>query len=324
MIGRLSRWILPLVALLAVIGVGRSYIGQTWLGPGPLVQETTVVVPHGDTRTVGAALQQASVIDGVFAFRVAERLTQSDGALHAGEFAFPAHASLRDVLGILRHGRQVEHHLTIPEGLTAQQIATLIGQAPVMTGTVTAPEEGAILPNTYDYLYGAPRQSLLHHAEAALDTTLAPLWTSRAAGLPLDSPRDAITLASIVERETAKPEERAMVASVYLNRLRAGMKLQADPTVIYGASKGSGALNRPLTHADLLVPDPYNTYLNPGLPPGPIAAPGIASIEAVLHPADTDALYFVADGSGGHVFSHDYGNQVKNVAKLRKHPARRD
>jgi UPF0755 protein len=136
--------------------------------------------------------------------------------------------------------------------------------------------------------------------------------------LPLDSPAQAITLASIVERETARPEERAKVAAVYLNRLRAGMKLQADPTVIYGASGGSGAMERPLDHADLLVPGPFNTYLNAGLPPGPIAAPGIASIEAVLHPADTDALYFVADGSGGHVFSHDYSEQVRNVAKLRK------
>ena len=312
------------MVLLAVIGVGRRYLGQTWLGPGPLPQQTVFVVPHGDTRAVGASLQHAGIIDGVLAFRVAERLTQSDGALHTGEFAFPAHGSLRDVLGILRHGRQVEHHLTIPEGLTALQIAALIQQAPVMTGSVTPPDEGAILPNTYDYLYGTPRAALLHHAEAALDDSLAPLWAARAQNLPLDSPRDAVTLASIVERETAKPEERAMVASVYLNRLRLGMKLQADPTVIYFASKGSGGLARPLTHADLLVPDPYNTYLNPGLPPGPIAAPGIASIQAVLHPAATDALYFVATGDGGHVFSHDYGNQVKNVAKLRKHSAKRD
>jgi UPF0755 protein len=324
LIGRLTRWVLPLAALLAVLGVGRSYVMQSWLGPGPATGQIVLVVPHGETRRVGQALRDAGLIDSVLAFRIAERLTESDGALHAGEFAFPAHASLRDVLGVLRHGRQVEHHLTIPEGLTARQITALIDAAPAMTGTVSPPDEGSVLPNTYDYLFGTPRPSLLHHAEAALDATLAPLWDARASGLPLDSARDAVTLASIVERETAKPDERAMVAAVYLNRLRMGMKLQADPTVIYGATKGGGVLDRPLVHADLLVPDPYNTYLNAGLPPGPIAAPGVASIAAVLHPATTDALYFVADGTGGHTFSHDYGDQVKNVAKLRKHMSKRD
>jgi len=205
--------------------------------------------------------------------------------------------------------------------LTAQQSAALINAAPAMTGTVTPPAEGAILPNTYDYLFGAARPLLLLRAEQALDRTIARLWPGRAANLPLASPSQAIILASIVERETARPEERAMVAGVYLNRLRAGMRLQADPTVIYGVSDGSGVMNRPLSHADLRLPDAYNTYLNLGLPPGPIAAPGIASIEAVLHPAATDALYFVADGSGGHVFSHDYRAQVRNVARLRKREA---
>ncbi len=318
LIGRLTRWLLPLLIIFTILNVGRSYLRQTWLGPGPLPQQTDGVVPHGTTEVVGAALQDHRIIDGVFAFRVAVLLTGSDGPLHTGEFAFPARASLAEVLGILRHGRQVEHHVTIPEGLTAKEIAALINAAPAMTGSVAPPAEGAILPNTYDYLFGTPRRVLLDRAEHALAARMAEVWPERAAGLPLDSPAQAITLASIVERETARPEERAMVAAVYLNRLRAGMKLQADPTVIYGASGGSGAMDRPLDHADLLVPGPFNTYLNTGLPPGPIAAPGIASIQAVLHPAATDALYFVADGSGGHVFSHDYSEQVRNVAKLRK------
>jgi UPF0755 protein len=319
--GRLARWFLPLLVLLTIIKVGYRYVDATWNGIGPLPQQTDFVVPHGPTEVVGEALQQAGIIDGVLAFRVAVRLTDSDGPLHAGEFAFTANASLHQVLDVLRHGRQVEHHLTIPEGLTAQQIAALINAAPAMTGTVTPPAEGVILPNTYDYLFGASRQALLHRAEHAMDATMTTLWPERAADLPLSSPEQAITLASIVERETAKPEERAMVAGVYVNRLRAGMKLQADPTVIYGVTDGSGVMNRPLDHADLEVPDAYNTYLNIGLPPGPIAAPGIASIEAVLHPANTDALYFVADGSGGHVFSRDYRDQVRNVAKLRKRDA---
>jgi UPF0755 protein len=316
--GRLARWFLPLLVLLTIIKVGYRYVDATWNGIGPLPQQTDFVVPHGPTEVVGEALQQAGIIDGVLAFRVAVRLTDSDGPLHAGEFAFTANASLHQVLDVLRHGRQVEHHLTIPEGLTAQQIAALINAAPAMTGTVTPPAEGVILPNTYDYLFGASRQALLHRAEHAMDATMTTLWPERAADLPLSSPEQAITLASIVERETAKPEERPMVAAVYLNRLRAGMKLQADPTVIYGDSQGRGVMDRPLDHADLLVPGPYNTYLNAGLPPGPIAAPGIAAIRAVLHPADTDALYFVADGSGGHVFSHDYSEQVRNIAKLRR------
>jgi len=318
LIGRLTRWLLPLIVIFTALSAGRLYVDQTWNGIGPLPRQTDVVVPHGATAAVGQALEQAGVINSALAFRLAVLLTGQDGPLHAGEFAFPANASLHQVVDVLRHGRQVEHHLTIPEGLTAQQITGLINSAPAMTGTVTPPPEGAILPNTYDYLFGTPRQALLDHAEHALGKTMAALWPERAPGLPLDSPEQAVTLASIVERETAKPEERAMVAGVYLNRLRAGMKLQADPTVIYGMTAGRGVLDRPLDHADLEVPDAYNTYLNNGLPPGPIAAPGIASIEAVLHPADTDALYFVADGSGGHVFSHDYSEQVRNVAKLRK------
>ncbi len=319
--GRIARWLLPLMVLVTSIGAGRIYVDQTWNGIGPLPRQTDFVVPHAPTEVVAQSLRQAGIIDGVLAFRVAVLLTGEDGPLHSGEFAFPANASLRQVLDVLRHGRQVEHHLTIPEGLTAQQIAALINAAPAMTGTVTPPAEGAILPNTYDYLFGASRQVLLDRAEHALDATMASLWPARAPGLPLSSPAQAMTLASIVERETAKPEERPIVAGVYLNRLRAGMKLQADPTVIYGVSNGRGLLDRPLDHADLQVPGAYNTYLNAGLPPGPIAAPGIASIEAVLHPADTDALYFVADGSGGHVFSHDYSEQVRNVAKLRKRDA---
>jgi UPF0755 protein len=317
-IGRLTRWLLPLLLVFTIVNAGRGYIHQTWDGFGPLQKQTDFVVPHGPTEVVGRALHDAGVIDGVFAFRVAVLLTDKDGRLHAGEFAFPAHVSLSGVLAILRHGRQVEHHLTIPEGLTAAAVAALINAGPALTGHVDPPAEGAVLPNTYDYLFGTSRRVLLAHAEQALDEAMARLWPDRAPGLPLASPAQAITLASIVERETAKPEERAMVAAVYLNRLRAGMKLQADPTVIYGDSQGRGVMDRPLDHADLLIPGPYNTYLNAGLPPGPIAAPGIAAIRAVLHPADTDALYFVADGSGGHVFSHDYSEQVRNIAKLRR------
>lgn len=317
-LGRLGLWILPLVLLVTAVQAGRTYIDQAWHGPGPLAENTDFVVPHGTTKDVGQALHKAGIVDSVLAFRAAEYVTDGQGPLHAGEFSFAARSSLATVFETLRHGRQVEHHLTIPEGLTSRDIAALINAAPAMTGQVTLDREGAILPNTYDYLYGTPRSVLLARAEHALDAAMAKLWPDRAPDLPLASPAQAITLASIVERETAKPEERPMVAAVYLNRLAAGMKLQADPTVIYGLSDGSGVMDRPLDHADLLKPSAYNTYLNQGLPPGPIAAPGIASLRAVLHPATSDALYFVADGQGGHVFSADYAGQVKNVARLRK------
>ncbi|GAB0115083.1 endolytic transglycosylase MltG [Acidisoma sp. C75] len=322
-IGRLAAWILPLFVLLTVLNAGRMYIDQTWSGPGPLPKATDVVVPPGDSRAVGRALQAAHVIDGLFAFRVAEFVTRGQGPLHAGEFRFPAHGSLADAFRILRHGKPVEHQLTIPEGLTAKDIKDLINAAPAMTGRVTLAREGAILPNTYDYLYGTKRSALLARAEQALTAAMAKAWPDRAPGLPITSPEQAITLASIVERETAIPAERPMVAAVYLNRLAAGMKLQADPTVIYGLSDGRGVLPRPLDHADLLVPGAYNTYLNAGLPPGPIAAPGIAAILAVLHPAKTDALYFVANGTGGHSFSATYQGQEKNVARLRRLDAAR-
>lgn len=311
------------MALLIALRAGETYVRQTWHGPGPLAQTTDFVVPRGTTEVVGTALHDAGIIDSVLAFRIAEHLTDGRGPLHAGEFTFRAHASLAEVFAVLRHGRQVEHHLTIPEGLTAKDIAALINAAPAMTGTVDLTREGAILPNTYDYLYGTKRSVLLARAEQALTAAVDRLWPERAANLPLASADQAIILASIVERETAKPDERPMVAAVYLNRLRQGMKLQADPTVIYGLSDGSGVMNRPLDHADLLEPSAYNTYINQGLPPGPIAAPGIASIAAVLHPADSGALYFVADGQGGHVFSHDYKQQVKAVGRLRKLDAAR-
>jgi UPF0755 protein len=317
-IGRISRWVLPLVVLFTLASIGRNFIRQSWSGFGPLPATTAIVVPHADTAALAGLLEQRQVIDEPLIFRAAVFLTSKDGPLHAGEFSFPAHASLEQVLGVLRHGRQVEHHLTIPEGLTGLAIAALVNDAPVMRGHVSAPAEGSILPNTYDYLYDASRPVLMDRAEAALKAALDTAWAARAPNLPLASAREAVILASIVERETAKPDERPMVAAVYLNRLRQGMKLQADPTVIYGLSKGAGMLDRPLTHDDLADPDPYNTYVQPGLPPGPIAAPGLAAIDAVLHPADSDAFYFVADGTGGHVFSHDYAGQVRNIAKRKK------
>jgi UPF0755 protein len=306
---------------IAVLG-GAAFGGLRWWNealqqPGPLAEARAVVVPRGGTIQLAQALQSDGLIRQPLLFRAAVLLTRHDGTLHAAEFAFPAHASIRQVLAILRTARPVEHHLTFAEGLTAQQIVAVLAHAEAMTGQVKSIEEGSVLPQTYDYEYGADRAALIARAKAAMARDLAAAWADRAPGLPLASSRDALILASIVERETAKPEERAHVAAVYLNRLRQGMKLQADPTVIYLASNGAGVLDHPLTRSELGRDDPFNTYRSVGLPPAPICSPGLDSLHAVLHPADSQDLFFVADGSGGHVFSRTYEAHDANVARWR-------
>lgn len=285
--------------------------------PGPLAEARDVVVPRAGTPRVAEALRAARVIDSVLAFRLAMLATMRAGPIHAAELAFPPHASLREVLSILRNGRPVEHHLTIPEGLTARQITTLLAHAEALTGSAAVSAEGAVLPQTYSYEYGATRAQLLARAEAAQAQALATAWSGRAPDLPLASPRDAVVLASIVERETAKPDERPHVAAVFLNRLRLGMRLQADSTVVFAASAGLGVLDHPLTRAELELDNPYNTYRVKGLPPGPICAPGLASLDAVLHPMVSDDLYFVADGTGGHVFARTLAQHDTNVKRWR-------
>ncbi len=309
------------LALLLGGGIAAGYAGLRHRldRAGPLDRPVAVVVPHGDTEAVGEALRAAGVIDSGGLFRLAAWLTRRGGKLHAAELAFPAHASLREVLVVLRTAKPVEHRLTIPEGLTARQIAALVQHAEAATGAVTPPPEGSVLPQTYSYEYGTPRGVLLARGEAAMDQAIATAWTSRAPDLPLASPLDAVILASIVERETARPEERPHVAAVYLNRLRLGMRLDADPTVAYGASGGEGVLDHKLTRGDLEQDEPFNTYRRAGLPPTPIDSPGMASIQAVLHPAASDDLYFVADGSGGHVFARTLEAQDRNIARSRAH-----
>ncbi len=309
-----------LLALLLLLS-GATAAGGAWLAlraydaPGPLAEPRDIVVPRANTEPLARALAQEGLIDSPLAFRAAALLTQRQGPLHAAELAFPAHASLRDVLAILRTARPVEHRFTIPEGLTAAQIAGLLAADDTLAGPDPIPPEGAALPQTYRFERGATRDAVLARARAAMTRALDDAWSSRIPGLPLADPAQALTLASIVERETARPDERPLVAAVFLNRLRRGMKLQADPTVAYGASGGLGALDHRLSRADLDHDDPYNTYRNAGLPPGPICSPGAASIAAATHPADSDALYFVADGHGGHAFARTLEEHDRNVAR---------
>ncbi len=301
----------------AATGAAAFYAVRALYGPGPLAEARTLVVPRGGLQMLAGYLADAGVIDGPNRFLLAALATRDEGPLRAAELAFPAHASLRDVLTVLRTARPVQHLVTIPEGLTAQQIASVLGRTDALSGPVVTPPEGRALPQSYGFELGATRKAILGRAEAAMDEALAKAWAERQPGLPLASPEDALILASIVERETARPEERPHVAAVYLNRLRLGMKLQADPTVVYGASGGAGTLDRPLTRADLERDDPYNTYRIRGLPPGPINSPGVASLRAVTHPAASPDLYFVADGAGGHVFARTLDEHQRNVARWR-------
>ncbi len=304
--------------LAAGLGFAALYFGrQAMLAPGPLAAATDVVVPHGTLTGIAEALAQAGVIRHPLALRAAAWWTRDAGPLHAGEFRFPAAASLRATLAVLRTARPVQHRLTIAEGLTASQIAALFNDDPLLTGPPVSIAEGAVLPETYAYERDTPRAAVLARAERAMEQALAKAWAGRAEGIGLSDPRALLILASIVERETAKPEERPLVAAVFLNRLRQGMRLQSDPTVVYAATGGSGVLDRKLSRADLDSDSPYNTYRIAALPPGPIDSPGRASLAAVAHPADSDALYFVADGTGGHAFARTLAEHNRNVAKWR-------
>jgi UPF0755 protein len=221
------------------------------------------------------------------------------------------------VLMVLRTAKPVEHRITIVEGLTAKQIAGLLAAAEAATGPVEVPPEGSALPQTYEFERGMSRDAILARARSAMDKELAAAWAARLPNLPLSSPRELLIVASIVERETAKAEERPHVAAVYLNRLRLGMKLQADPTVAYAISGGGGVLDHKLNRADLDQDNPYNTYKHTGLPPGPICSPGVASLRAVARPMNSEDLYFVADGSGGHAFARTVEAHMRNVVRWR-------
>ena len=313
------RIIAAVLAGVLLLAGGAAQLGYwRFVAPGRLPQARNVVVPHGPPATVAEALLRAGVIDSVPAFRLAALLTRGNGPLHAAEFAFPASASLRETLTVLRTGRPVQHRLSIPEGLTAAQIAVLLDRTDALAGNVPVPAEGTVLPQSYDFEYGATRSAMMARASAAMRHALVKAWDERAPDLILASPEQMLILASIVERETAQPGERAHIAAVFLNRLRQGMKLQSDPTVAYAASGGLVTADPALTRANLEMSNPYNTYRVTGLPPGPIDSPGLASLLAVARPAASDDLYFVADGNGGHAFARTLEEHNRNVARWRK------
>jgi peptidoglycan lytic transglycosylase G len=315
--GRTAGW---LAAILLLVAVAVFAGWRDYTRPGPLAAPKVVVIAKGASlRDVTRTLAAAGVIDHPYVFAIAAYLSGRGHGLQAGEYDFTPAMSARAVADLIASGKVMRHRLTIPEGLTSAEVVALIDAAPALTGTIDAePPEGTLLPDTYFYARGNTRQEILNRMHRAMERALATAWASRTPNLPLDSPAQAVTLASIVEKETARPDERARIAGVYIERLKRGMKLQADPTVIYVLTKGGAVpLAHPLNHDDLSAASPYNTYLEKGLPPTPIANPGLAALHAAVQPEDRGELYFVADGSGGHVFAKTLDEHNRNVAKLR-------
>ncbi len=314
----MRRVVLAVLALVACTAAAASLAWREALrryaAPGPLAAETAVVVPHGTHADVARALHAAGVIDSERSFRLGAALTNAAGPLRAAELAFPAHASLRDTLATLRTARPVQHRLTLPEGLTAAQIAVLLDREEALAGETPVPGEGELLPDTYSFERGTPRIALAERAAAAMRRSVARIWAERDPRLPLATAQDLVTLASIVERETARPDERPHVAAVFYNRLARAMRLQSDPTVIYAATGGTLTGGHTITRSELDTDHPYNTYRTRGLPPGPIATPGPASLLAAAHPSPSDDLYFVATPTGGHAFARTLEEHNRNVA----------
>ncbi len=317
---RLARIAAIAVGVLALLAGGLAlYAIDRFERAGPLAANSIVYIPRGTGFDgITRRLEEAGVIDDPLLFRLGVRTLRAARGLRAGEYNFPAGVSMRGAVELLLSGETVVHRLTFPEGLTSAEALALIAGAEALEGDAgPVPPEGSILPETYHYARGDSRAELIARMRRDMEMVLGELWLERADGLPLDRRADAVILAAIVEKETAVPDERPLIASVYLNRLEKGMRLQSDPTVVYGLTGGTGRLGRALTHKDLQAANPYNTYLNAGLPPGPIANPGRATLAAVLHPAETGYLYFVADGSGGHRFARTLREHNRNVAKWR-------
>jgi len=314
------RAFLTLVLALA-LGAGGAWLWaqHVFEAPGPKADETTVVLPRGiGLQGIAERLHQAGVIEHPRVFALSVKAQGEGASLKAGEYRFKAHSAPREVLAKLRDGDVVIRRLTIPEGLSVAQALALIGVAEGLEGPAPGGlEEGSLLPETYRYSWGDQRVQMVERMRRAMAETIDRLWLARDENLPFKTRREALVLASIVEKETGLAIERPRIAGVFVNRLRLGMKLQSDPTVIYGITKGAGPLDRPISRADLNQATPWNTYVIDALPPTPIALPGLDAIRAVLNPAKTDELYFVADGTGGHAFARNLADHNRNVARYR-------
>jgi UPF0755 protein len=310
------------IILVAMIGAGGIYVygKQKIEAPGPLQEDKVVNIPtRAGVTDIADILQREGVIDNNrLAFIGSVFALKARADLKPGEYSFQKNASLRDVIGTIVEGKVVQHAVTIPEGLTSEQIVARLTENDIFAGPIReVPREGTLLPETYKFPRGTTREQAIQRMQQAQKRVLTEIWERRNTDIPVKTPEQLVTLASIVEKETGKPDERSRVAAVFVNRLKQRMKLQSDPTIIYGLVGGKGTLGRPIKRSEIQQPSPYNTYIVDGLPPGPIANPGRASLEATANPARTRDLFFVADGSGGHAFTETYDQHQKNVAKLR-------
>lgn len=324
-VARVLLWLAAGLLATALITAAAAYGGWVWVNqqfeaPGPSATETTLMLPRGaGLIAIASQLEREGVVADGRLFRLMVQIDQGERALRAGEYRIPQGASMRQVYALLREGRTLMHPVTAAEGLTTAMIVRIVQASDVLTGEITRiPAEGSLLPETYMVDRGTPRQAVIDRMEAAQAELLAQAWPNRAENLPYATPEEAIIIASIVEKETSVASERPLVASVFVNRLRRGMRLQSDPTIIYGITQGE-PLGRGIRRSELdNTNNPYNTYHINGLTPTPIANPGRESILAVLNPPQSDYLFFVADGTGGHAFSATYAEHNRNVAVWRR------
>jgi UPF0755 protein len=311
--------LLTVVFLMTVVGGITFVLGkQRFDLPGPLTEDKVLNVPRGGIRETADLLMREGVIDQPNLFIAGALMLKAQNELKYGEYRFTRNASLRDVVDTIIEGKVVQHAFTIAEGLTSDQIVQRLVENETLAGNIRdIPREGTLMPETYRFTFGTTREQMIQRMRQAQQRAVQEVWDRRSSDLPIKTPEQLVTLASIIEKETGKPEERTRVAAVFANRLRQKMKLQSDPTIIYGLVGGKGSLGRPIQRNEIEQPTPYNTYVIDGLPPGPIANPGRASLEAAANPARTKELFFVADGTGGHAFADNYEQHQKNVARLR-------
>jgi UPF0755 protein len=313
--------VFTLLILLVLGGSAAFVIGKSHFeAPGPLDEDKVVnIPPRLGLMEIAETLRREGVMNESNAIFIGSVLAlKARTELKFGEYLFAKHASVRDVVETMVEGKVVQHPITVPEGLTSEQTVQVLLDSEFLTGNVnTIPREGSLLPGTYNESRGVTREQVIQRMQAAQARLLKDIWEHRNPDLPLKTPEQLVILASIIEKETGKPDERTRVAAVFVNRLKQKIKLQSDPTIIYGLVFGKGKLDHPITKSEKEQPTPYNTYVIDGLPPGPITNPGRASLEAAANPARTKELFFVADGTGGHTFSDSYDQHQKNVGKLR-------
>ncbi len=322
------NFVMSLVVFLAIAAAGAVYFGSMrFKEPGPLAANTNVLIREGAGVTeIADLLERRNAISNKHIFRLGVQAYMPDDSLKAGEYEIKAGASMLEVMELLRSGKSILHSVTIAEGLTVEQIFLRLGNDPNLSGKLpeTLPLEGSLRPETYKFTRGTTRTEIIEQMSASQNALVEQIWARRRPDLPINSKEEFVTLASIVEKETGRADERPLVASVFLNRLERGMRLQSDPTIIYGLFGGAGKPEgRPIYRSDINKPTPFNTYVIDGLPPTPIANPGRAALEAVANPSQTNNVYFVADGTGGHVFAETLDQHNANVRRWRRIEAER-